>query len=350
MEKAYDKRKNIVYLEVIRIVAILGVLFNHTNTKGFFLFATTTNKFDYVISMLLSVLCKMSVPLFFMISGYLLLGKQESFSEVIKKRIVRYALVIAAASMLTYVADCFFRKELFSIRELVKIIYRGDIGTYWFLYSYLGLMLMLPFLRGIVGALSRTTVYYLVGLKILLRGLLPMVIFILLGYAMSPALDVIMLEDSVFYFLIGFYFGTTENLYNSTRKRILCRGISCFCIITTCCMLYYEYKATGAYTENFLGVLLPLVCISVFCETRHCLENTEFPDKLRKGILFVGDKTFGVYLLEPIFRICIGESWNHLTEGFPPLLTSFLWCFLIFGAGILITWLIKLTPFMRKLV
>ena len=350
MKKAYDTRKNIVYLEVLRIVAILGVLFNHTNTKGFFLFAATTNQFDYVISLLLSVLCKMSVPLFFMISGYLLLGKKESFLEVVKKRIVRYALVIAAASLITYTADSLLGKAPFSIRELTKIIYRGDIGTYWFLYAYLGLMLMLPFLRGITGVLSQTTVYYLTGLKLLLRGLLPMAIFVLLGYSMSPALDVIMLEDSVFYFLIGFYFGTTESFYSSTRKRILCRSISCFCIITTCCMIYYEYKVTGAYTENFLGALLPLVCISVFCEARHCLENIEFTDKLRSVILFLGDKTLGVYLLEPVFRICIGEAWNHFTEGFPPLLASLLWCLVIFGMGILVTWLLKLIPFVRKLV
>lgn len=350
MDKACDKRENIVYLEVLRIIAMLGVLFNHTNTKGFFLFATTANPFDYAISLLLSILCKMSVPLFFMISGYLLLGKKESFQELLKKRIVRYALVIAGASLLTYTVDSFFQNEPFSIRELAKIIYRGDIGTYWFLYAYLGLMLMLPFLRGIAGVLSQTTVYYLIGLKLLLRGLLPMVIFVLLGHSMSPALDVIMLEDSIFYFLIGFYFGTTERFYHSAKMRILCRCISCFCIITTCCMLYYEYKVTGVYMENFLGVLLPLVCISVFCEVRHCLEHTEFPNKLRSAILFVGDKTFGVYLLEPVFRICLGETWNHLMEGFPPLPVSLLWCLCIFGMGILVTWLIKLIPFMRKLV
>lgn len=350
MQKTYYARKNIVYLEVLRIVAIWGVLFNHTNTKGFYLFAVTTNKLDYALSLLLSVLCKMAVPLYFMISGYLLLGKKESFSEILKKRIVRYALVIAGASLLTYAVDILARKESFSIREYVKTVYRGDIGTYWFLYAYLGLMLMLPFFHGVANILSKTTIYYLIGLKLLLRGILPAAVFILLGYSMSPALDVILLEDSVFFFLIGFYFGSSENFYDSRKVRIICRSASVVCVIATCCMLYYEYCVTGEYTEKFLEVFLPVVCITVFCEVRYCLERRPLGDRLQKAIFFVGDKTFGIYLLEPIFRICIGETWNSLTKGFLPLPASILWCLLIFGAGLFVTWLLKLIPFVRKLI
>ncbi|MCM1237356.1 MAG: acyltransferase family protein [Ruminococcus flavefaciens] len=350
MKKTMDKRKNIVYLEVLRIVAIFCVLFNHTNTKGFFLFARTDSQFDYVISILLSVLCKTAVPLFFMISGYLLLGKKESFPEVIKKRVVKYALVIAAASLLTYAVGCLVHKESFHVRELTKIVYRGDIGTYWFLYAYLGLMLMLPFLRGIAGVLSGTMVYYLVGLKILLRGLLPIAIFILLGYSMSPALEVTMLEDPLFYFLTGFYFGTAENIYDSVKKRLICRGVSCVCVMATCGMLYYEYKVTGSYTENFLGALLPIVCITIFSEARYYLEHKKISDAAAKVILFVGDKTLGVYLLEPVFRTCIGEMWNRLTEGLPPLPVSLLWCLLVFAAGTFVTWLLKWIPGVRRLL
>lgn len=350
MENTTDKRKNIVYLEFLRIIAIWGVLFNHTNTRGFYLFAATENKVDYGISIVLSVLCKMAVPLFFMISGYLLLGKKESFREVAQKRIFRYALVIAAAATAAYMADCLCRGASFSIRELIKIIYRGDFGTYWFLYTYLGLMLMLPFLRGMAGVLSARTAYYLVGLKMVLGGLMPVALFLVLGYSMSPALQVTMLEDSVFYFLAGFYFGTDCGVYRNRKVRITCRILSGICVVATCFMLYYEHKVTGVYTERFLGLLLPIVCITVFCEAGRCAENRKHSERLQKIILFAGDKTLGIYLLEPIFRMCIGEKWNRLTEGFPPLPSSLLWCLLIFGMGILVTWVLKLLPFVRKLI
>lgn len=344
------KKKDIVYLEVLRIAAIIGVLFNHTNKSGFFLFAETANKADYVVSLVLSVLCKMSVPLFFMISGFLLLGKKETFSEVMKKRVVRYGLVIVLAVLLTYTLTALYRKESFSVRELVKTVYRGDIGTYWFLYAYLGLMLMLPFLRGIAGVLSKTTVYYLVLLRILCKGILPAAIFVLLGYDMSPALYILLLEDSLFYFLTGYYFGTADNPLNPCKVRAACWCLSGVSVAVSCFMTYYEYRVTGNYTENFLDNFLPVVCITLFCTMRHCFGRIKIPDRIKKVILFLGDKTFGIYLLEPVFRLYFSGLWKQLTDNLSPLSASLVWCLLLFGVGVLVVWLLKCIPVVRKLI
>lgn len=349
MTEQYKKKKDIVFLEVLRIVAIIGVLFNHTNKAGFFLFAETANKAEYVVSLVLSVLCKMSVPLFFMISGYLLLGKKESFAQVVKKRIVRYGLVIVIAVLFTYTFTVLYQKGTFSIREMAKAIYRGDIGTYWFLYAYLALMLMLPFLRGIVSVLSKTTVYYLVILRILCRGLLPVVIFVLLGYDMSPALHILLLEDSLFYFLIGFYFGTADNPLSAGKTRAVCWCASGVGVALSCFMTYYEYKVTGNYTENFLDNFLPIVCITLFC-TMRCFQHIKLSDRLKKVILFLGDKTLGIYLLEPALRLYLGGLWKQLAGSLPPLCASFLWCFLLFGIGVLVVWLLKCIPVVRKMI
>ncbi len=344
------KKKDIVYLEVLRIAAIIGVLFNHTNKSGFFLFAETANKAEYVISLVFSVLCKMSVPLFFMISGFLLLGKKESFAEVIKKRVVRYGLVIVLSVLFTYTLTALYQKENFSVRELVKAIYRGDIGTYWFLYAYLGLMLMLPFLRGITSVLSKTTVYYLLLLRILCRGLLPAVMFVLLGYDMSPALYILLLEDSLFYFLTGYYFGTADNPLSVGWVRAACWCASGVSVALSCFMTYYEHKVTGNYTENFLENFLPVVCITLFCTMRYSFGHIKISDRLKKVILFLGDKTLGIYLLEPVFRLYFSGFRTQLTDNFPPLTASILWCILIFGAGVLAVWLLKCIPAVRKLI
>lgn len=63
------------HLEVIRILAILMVMYNHSAA---FMSFSNQSGVEYAISFLFSMVCKGAVPLFFMVSGALLLGKNES--------------------------------------------------------------------------------------------------------------------------------------------------------------------------------------------------------------------------------------------------------------------------------
>ena len=79
------------YLEAVRITAVLLVMYNHS--APFMSFATQ-HGVQYAVSFFLSLVCKAAVPLFYMVSGALLLGKNESFGELARKRILRIVAVI----------------------------------------------------------------------------------------------------------------------------------------------------------------------------------------------------------------------------------------------------------------
>ena len=75
-----------LYLEIMRIIATFFVIFNHTENKGYFLFASyDPQSVRFWLYMFLSIFCKYSVFLFFMISGCLLLNKDESIRYLWKK-------------------------------------------------------------------------------------------------------------------------------------------------------------------------------------------------------------------------------------------------------------------------
>lgn len=91
-----------IHLDLLRLVAIFMVVFNHTGDCGYMLFADKLNTplyFPYLIS---SIFCKIAVPLFFMISGALLLPKQESFKQLFSKRILRMTIVLVLISVPYY--------------------------------------------------------------------------------------------------------------------------------------------------------------------------------------------------------------------------------------------------------
>ncbi len=58
-----------IYLELIRGFSMLLVIFNHTGTRGFFLFSIANDSVLYPFYLFISVACKIAVPLYLMISG-----------------------------------------------------------------------------------------------------------------------------------------------------------------------------------------------------------------------------------------------------------------------------------------
>lgn len=65
-----------VDIEAMRIFAAFFVIFTHTGDRGFFLFSLYDNHSpQFWIYLMFTVFCKVSVPLFFMITGALMLGK-----------------------------------------------------------------------------------------------------------------------------------------------------------------------------------------------------------------------------------------------------------------------------------
>ena len=71
-----------VYFELIRIIAIGLVLFNHLS--GYTLYQISSGPKQWVY-MFFTMVTRINVPLFLMISGALLLRKDEEYPIVIKK-------------------------------------------------------------------------------------------------------------------------------------------------------------------------------------------------------------------------------------------------------------------------
>ena len=124
------------YLDFIKVLAILMVLYNHRAT---YTLAQTNSaiNFKYILLQLLATLCRCGVPLFFMASGVLLLKKQESLAHLFKHRILRILIVMVLCTIIRAYPD-------FTLHNLIEVLFTR---LNWYLYAYLDYLLMLPFLR-----------------------------------------------------------------------------------------------------------------------------------------------------------------------------------------------------------
>lgn len=110
------------YIDALRIVAILGVLYNHTNRRGYCLYAFSEARIcqDFYIG--IATLAATAVPIFFMISGALLLPKKESLKELFQKRILRMVLVLLVFSGIQYVLLLLEERAAFSEKAVVQAV------------------------------------------------------------------------------------------------------------------------------------------------------------------------------------------------------------------------------------
>ena len=114
-------RQKKLYIEFIRICACFCVIFTHTMERGYFLFASyPENSVQYWLYMMFSVFCKAAVPMFFAISGALLISKEESLKDLYKNRVLKMVFILVFFSFLYYLRSILDNIGSFSLGCFIK--------------------------------------------------------------------------------------------------------------------------------------------------------------------------------------------------------------------------------------
>lgn len=153
---------------------------------------TTTDGVSRFFYMILTMITKINVPIFFMITGTLLLGKEEDFKTVISKRISRFLLVIlifvGGLYVITYIQSAMagepLEKPLYNF--IMGILNNNVCGIYWYLYVYLGFLFMLPFMQRIVKNITRGDVCILLFLNFVFSSNMQLHMPCMREYLMTP--------------------------------------------------------------------------------------------------------------------------------------------------------------------
>lgn len=344
-----ESTKRQLYLDVLRIIAILCVLFNHSGESGYFIF-TLTNKLPLqIISITVSSLSKMGVPLFFMVSGALLLKKEESLKTLYIKRVLRYIILIFVYCGLYYCYQCNLNGTAFDFKEMIRQTTTGQSQTsYWFLYSYLGFLVSLPLLRKIARVFSETDYKYLIGLYVAGVG-----VFGLLARTFVGQITVYIpfAVDVLAYPLLGYFFAEAvpahkDNL-NTVRLMTLLALIG---LMLNIAITEYDYYLFKGWNESGLSAFVILPTIAAFYIIKYIFNRISLPAMVQKFICALGSCTFGVYVLECYIKACIGPYLQRLLAFLPYMAENMIYIVLIMLSGCGITYILKKIPIVQKLL
>lgn len=341
------------YIEILRIIAILLVIFNHTLNYGYMHFTTyEVGSAPYWFFMPFSVMAGINTPIFLMISGMLLLGKQEeTFSYVLKKRIPKYLIVLFLYSLFYYLCDIEFRLSDFSFTHFFTGLYSGTITVpAWFLYLYLAFLLLLPVLRKVVKNMTGKEFMYIAGIYLVFQTILPILQFLIGGEQLDVSNNIkphSLLFMTFICPITGYYLGVVLKEIK-TKHLLIFFSLFVLSVVLTCFMTHYMITMTNrtdsVSIEYFYETTRVFRAAFIFLLIRKIFERKVIPRSINFLILLVGDSVFGIYLLEQFYRFVLFSIYTNLSSVIPGFLAALVYVLSVFLFGLITALLFKL-PF-----
>ena len=277
--------------DLIRILAMLMVLYNHRPAyRSISTIDLLSVKFLILAGM--SVICKCGPPLFFMVSGALLLCKKESFGYILRHRISRILIVMLLCSVLV-------KWPQISINGIIDAFLGG---LNWYLYAYLGYLVMLPLMRIIALHITEKEVKTFWILSIIMYTASGLVIVfeknaaILNGAPFYNANWASNCWQLLFPFM-GFFLSRKKTMLNEKWIHIgALLSIITSVLLIACDIRYHDGKNLEMLRQHF--ILIPSCSVFLSLKMLDNMLNKYNFWRLKKMIVLGSGATFGMFLIE----------------------------------------------------
>ena len=341
---------HIAYFDVLRTISMFGVLFMHLSaarlamveSRGFIAVCTADS------------LAFIAVPIFFLISGALLLGspKTDDPDILLKTRLPRIAVPLFFWSVITLAiplaADLVHGRapDFGAFFSAVPHIFAHEAAIpYWFLYFLLPLYLLSPVLRAAAKGLTEKGWRYLACLTLIVTVYKTMET--ILPYPADMRLEILdrlfLLSGCMAYFFFGYRLHT-KKLYISNAA-LLVFLLADTAIITIGTVV--RSRASGALDSSFQTYNLLYTASLALAVFQLARQNADrLPVRAKRVFTWLSARSFGVYLAHVPVILLLPAVGIDISTG-----KGFLLSLLIVPPlCLLLSWLLSKIPVLRFLL
>ena len=354
MEKLNQLRGRAVPVDLIRTIAIVGVILLHASND---LTIQQMNQFEIIRWTTVDIyqsIGRIGVPLFVMLTGALLLqpSKNESLSVFFKKRWARIGLPWIFWGGAYFAWDFLVEHQAFTSNAIIQGLLNGPYYQFWYLYMLVGLYLLTPILRIFIAHADQTIITYFVVLWFLGVAILP-VFGLFTTYQLSS--DVFILTGYVGYFVLGTYLLMVQ-IRRSTLSIFMILGLALTVIgtyvlaATVGGVEMYFFQQYFSPTLILASVMVFLLLLTVKPLSVQKVTSISTGNRLIKAI---SENSLALFL----FHVMILESLQNGYFGFAingntinsiigvPLMTV-----IVLFVSLAIILLLKKVPYLKKLI
>lgn len=340
-----------LWADFVRNVGILLVILGHVSgmviQRG-----DRIPFFDWLVGDLFNVIARACVPLLFMVSGALLLPRQESLADFYRKRFQRVVFPFLFWSVLYLLWNNagYQNYTFFNALKTIVITILITPAEYhlWFMYELFGVYMLTPLLRKAVDAKQETILWYFVAiwfifgpLKRLFQTFVPYDIIFDLGY----------LTGYIGYFVLGYLLARiTIKAWMLWVSAFVYLASALFTGGITAYYLIYRPGMTEFY-QYLLGANIVFLSVSAYILLKAAGETIFSVPRPRLARWAVGltSASFGMYLIHVfVLNFLRVQSLGPL-DGSPWLMIPLTTILVFIISWVLIAILQKI-PILRSLV
>ncbi|MFD0589545.1 acyltransferase [Paenibacillus sp. GCM10027627] len=313
-------RQRFIYIDLLRILSIVAVITLHLTAA----LLTRTNDFSttsWWVSNVFNSVCRFAVPVFFMISGAMILRTEvKSIKEFYKKRILPLVIALLAWSLIygLYMQYYFLKSDMNALQFIadfgVKLLLDRNYVHLWFLYAIIAIYMTVPLISKLVKTLGEKELRYFVLMWMIVSigyRLYSDVIFILLkGYPSYPIFKIPLFEGYLGYFILGYYLFHYEL---PARVKHIAYNLGILSFFLAPVLTYWVSTIKGSLDETFYGnysvtSFFMAVGLFLFFKERDSAMNRKMNDKVKKIVSSVSAASFSVYLIHLLVELFVSRQ------------------------------------------
>ena len=328
------KNEREIAFDIARTIAMVMVIIIHVSNVYSRSFGIIGNK-SFIISLIFNTICRISVPIFLMISGALLLDRKFQLTKY-WKRIVKFIILIVVWDSIYLIWEYLYLGTTYN--QLYRLLFEPLRAHLWFLYTILILYIVQPLLRIIMNKSKKS-------IKILL--LLVWLFFSTTSMLNHTLAEYFTIFSYMGFFIIGKYlyeFAKTKDI----KKYNIPLIISMIGLFTISIILNYQssHKYNMFYNLYF-AYRTPFIMFSSFAFFLLLVGNYH-KTKENNIIMKCSDLSLGVYLIHGIFLDITVKTFIY--QAIPSLIGIPLFTIIILIESLISVYILKKIVFIKELL
>lgn len=343
---------NLIWIHCLRACAMLMVVLLHSAAPTLYRFKGPSDTY-WMIGNFYDSFVRVCVPLFFMISGFLLLNKTESTSNFINKRLKKIIIPTLFWTLIYLTWKILYEKQKLDLgHSLFSALISPSYYHLWFVYATIGLYLAVPILRKFVTNTTNSNIVYFLSIWFFCAAILPLIEKTL---GTKAKYDLGIFTGYAGYLILGLFLGRFT--YKSSHAIISVATIIAGLLITAF-GTYFLTLEKGSFVDKFYGYLSPAIILSAaawFVLFKYIFQDKGFSinTHIEKSITSLSSLSFGIYLVHALYLTALksgafGFKVSALSGN--PAIWIPITAFLVFSLSYATVWTLSKIPFLRKTI
>ncbi|RAP52765.1 MAG: hypothetical protein BZ138_02505 [Methanosphaera sp. rholeuAM270] len=348
-----DNMERIVYADYLRVIGILSVIGIHLSLS--YLSECTAFTDIWFQGALAESLTRAGVLLFIMVSGMLLLDRDEPLSKV-PERLKRVLVPFYFWLFYYFMKDVLIDHQLLNVNsvntffiELMNVIIDPTKISieFWYIYMIAAFYLMLPLLYKMIKNLSEKEIEYflVIWFAVLLLNFFKykLYIFNYMNLFVGP----------LGYFILGYYLTKKDSKY--TRSKLFGLFLFIVGVIILFLSVYIPAIIAGHTDSSYIlvGNIEPGSCIKmiglfiIFKNIDFKKAFGKYSDKINSLVIKLAGYTYGIYLIVNI-PLDLIKDYGYFNLEISPFINIPIIIAVSILASIIILWIMNKIPILRR--